>query len=270
MSSTNQAATFRALHNNKTNMLILPNAWDACSAALMRGLGAQAVATTSAGLAWALGYPDGNAIPIELHASSIRQIVRVVTCPVSADVEGGYSDNPQQAAENIMRIIEAGAVGINMEDGHGSPDLLCRKIEAVKLLATQSGIDVFVNARTDVYLKRLATGQELSETLRRSALYKSAGADGLFVPAVVHKTEIAALANDQSLPLNVMAVPSLLTRAELAELGVRRLSAGSGLAQKVWAAAKQAGSTFLNEGCTDSLFSDALTFGELNALFGNK
>ena len=120
MSKINQAADFRARHS-ETRLLILPNAWDACSAMLMHRLGAEAIATTSAGVAWALGYPDGDAVPIDLHAACIRQIARVVSCPVSADVEGGYSDDPQQAADKILRLVEAGAVGINLEDGRGSP-----------------------------------------------------------------------------------------------------------------------------------------------------
>ena len=173
MSKINQAADFRARHS-EPRLLILPNAWDACSAMLMQRLGAEAIATTSAGVAWALGYPDGDAVPIELHAACIRQIARVVSCPVSADVEGGYSDDPRQAAENILRLLEAGAVGLNLEDGRGSPDTLCRKIEAVKAAAARAGIDVFVNARTDVFLKNLAPDGAVEETLRRAIQYAAA------------------------------------------------------------------------------------------------
>ena len=106
MSKINQASDFRARHG-EPKLLILPNAWDACSAMLMHRLGAEAIATTSAGVAWALGYPDGDAVPIDLHAACIRQIARVVSCPVSADVEGGYSDDLQQAADNILRLVDA-------------------------------------------------------------------------------------------------------------------------------------------------------------------
>ena len=224
MSKINQAADFRARHS-EPRLLILPNAWDACSAILMHRLGSEAIATTSAGVAWALGYPDGDAVPIDLHAACIRQIARVVSCPVSADVESGYSDDPQQAAENILRLVEAGAVGINVEDGLGSPDLLCRKIEAVKAAAARAGIDVFVNARTDVFLKNLAPDRPVEETLHRAIQYAAAGADGLFAPAVKSRDDIAALVTGQRLPLNVMAVPGLPPVTELSTLGVRRLSA---------------------------------------------
>ena len=233
----------------------------------MQQLGAEAIATTSAGVAWALGYPDGNAVPIDLHAACIRQIARVVTCPVSVDVEGGYSDDPQQAADNIMRLVDAGAVGINLEDGHGSPELLCRKIEAVKAAAARAGIDVFVNARTDVFLKSLAPDRPVEETLRRAIQYAAAGADGLFVPAVKSRDDIAALVAGQHLPLNVMAIPGLPSLNDLASLGVRRLSAGSAIAQKVWGVAQATAAQFLKHGATDSLFVEASSFANINAVF---
>ena len=211
--------------------------------------------------------PDGDAVPIDLHAACIRQIARVVSCPVSADVEGGYSDDPLQVADNILRLVEAGAVGINLEDGRGSPDLLCRKIEAVKVAAARAGIDVFVNARTDVFLKDLAPDRPVEETLRRAKLYAAAGADGLFAPAVKHRDDIAALVTGQRLPLNVMAVLGVPSVTELSTLGVRRLSAGSAIAQKVWGVAQATAAQFLAEGSTDSLFADASTFASVNAAF---
>ena len=266
MSKINQAADFRARHS-EPRLLILPNAWDACSAMLMHRLGAEAIATTSAGVAWALGYPDGDAVPIDLYAACIRQMARVVSCPISADVESGYSDDPQQAAENILRLLDAGAVGINLEDGRGSPDLLCRKIEAVKAAAASAGIDVFVNARTDVFLKNLAPDRPVEEMLRRAIQYAAAGADGLFAPAVKHSDDIAALVTGQRLPLNVMAVPGLPPATELSSLGVRRLSAGSAIAQKVWGVAQATATQFLSDGSTDSLFADASTFAGINAAF---
>ena len=266
MSKINQAADFRAFHS-EPSLLILPNAWDACSAMLVHRLGAEAIATTSAGVAWALGYPDGDAVPIDLHATCIRRMARVVSCPISADVEGGYSDDAQLAAQNILRLLDAGAVGINLEDGRGSPDLLCRKIEAVKAAAARAGIDVFVNARTDVFLKNLAPDRPVEETLRRAVQYAAAGADGLFAAAVKSRDDINALVAGQPLPLNVMAVPGLPSVTELSSLGVRRLSAGSAIAQKVWGIAQATAAQFLAEGSTDSLFADASTFASINAGF---
>ena len=266
MSNTTLAADLRALHSG-TKLLVLANAWDACSALLVQQLGAKAIATSSAGVAWALGYPDGNALPIDLHAACIRQITRVVACPVSVDAEGGYSDDPRQVADNIVRLIEAGAVGINLEDGRDAPDLLCRKIEAIKAAAARTGVDVFVNARTDVFLKNLAPDRPVEETLRRAKQYAAAGADGLFAAAVKSRDDIAALVSGQALPLNVMAVPGLPQLNELAALGVRRLSAGSAIAQKMWAVAQQTAAQFLSEGSTETLFAGASTYVSLNAVF---
>lgn len=266
MSQANHAANFRNRHS-ETKLLVLPNAWDACSAMLAQSSGAEAIATTSAGVAWALGYPDGNMVPIDLHTACIRLIVRVAKCPVSVDVEGGYSDDPRLVADNILRFIEAGAVGINLEDGRGAPDALCRKIEAIKSATARAGIDLFINARTDVYLKNLAPDHPIEETLRRAKLYAAAGADSLFVPAVKHTGDISALVSGQLLPLNVMAVPGLQGPTELSSLGVRRLSAGSAIAQKLWAVARQMTEQFLADGATESLFAQASTFASLNSEF---
>ena len=266
MPQANQAASFRSRHS-EAKLLILPNAWDACSAMLAQRSGAEAIATTSAGVAWALGYPDGNTVPIEAHTACIRLIARVAKCPISVDVEGGYSDDPKQVADNILRFVDAGAVGINLEDGRDTPDAFCRKIDAIKAAIARAGVDLFINARTDVYLKNLAPDQLIEETLRRAKLYAQAGADGLFVPAVKHIDDISALVLGQQLPLNVMAVPGLQGPSELAILGVRRLSAGSAIAQKIWAITRQMTEQFLTAGGTESLFAQSSTFASLNSEF---
>jgi 2-methylisocitrate lyase-like PEP mutase family enzyme len=145
MTSTN---TFRALHHGN-ELLLLPNAWDPGSARLIESLGAKAIATTSAGLAWSRGYPDGDALPIEQLIKTVRDISRVIRVPLSIDVEGGYSDDPAVVARLVSGIIEAGAVGINIEDGAGSPDVLCAKIETARRSAARAGVDLFINvART--------------------------------------------------------------------------------------------------------------------------
>jgi 2-methylisocitrate lyase-like PEP mutase family enzyme len=260
------ATTFRRMHHEGP-LLVLPNAWDAGSARLMRQLGAQAIATTSAGLAWSLGYADGNRLPPGEYEQAIGRIVRVVDCPVSADAEGGYADDPAQAGEHVARLVGAGAVGVNLEDGSGEPALLARKIEAVKAAAARAGVALFVNARTDVYLRALAPGRALAETLSRALLYAQAGADGLFVPGA-EPGDIEALVQQQPLPLNVMARPNIPPLAELQRLGVRRLSAGSAISQQAWAAASRAGAAFLAHGSTPALFEGAANYGEVNAAFG--
>ncbi|MGL4233347.1 MAG: isocitrate lyase/PEP mutase family protein [Casimicrobium sp.] len=265
-SRSTHSAQFRRRHSEGAP-LVLANAWDAGSACLMQSLGAEAIATTSAGLAWALGYADGHALPVAQHVAAIERIVRVIDLPLTVDVENGYGDDPNEVSANVEKFIDVGVVGINIEDGRDAPDVLCRKIEAMRAMTTKRGVDLFINVRTDVFLKQLAPGREIAETLARAQQYKEAGGDGLFVPLVCATSDIETLVRDQSLPLNVMACPGLPMLSELSRLGVRRLSAGSAIAHKVWATAKRAAATFLAEGSTDSLFADSVGFGEINALF---
>ena len=178
------ATLFHRLHEGP-EPLLLPNAWDAGSARLMESLGAKAVATTSAGVAWTHGYPDGDVLPVRMLISTVVAIARAIRVPLTVDVEGGYSDDPAAVEETVARIVEAGAVGINIEDGPGAPDLLCLKIERAKRAGQHFGIDLFVNARTDVYLRGLAPeGKQVAETLARAKLYRNAGASGIFVPGL--------------------------------------------------------------------------------------
>jgi 2-methylisocitrate lyase-like PEP mutase family enzyme len=261
------AAIFHRLHDGP-DPLLLPNAWDAGSARLMESLGARAVATTSAGLAWTLGYPDGDALPVRMLVSSVAAIARAIRAPLTVDVESGYSDDPPAVEEMVARVVEAGAVGINIEDGAGAPDLLCLKIERARRAGEHFGIDLFVNARTDVYLRGLAPdGKRVEETLARARLYRNAGASGLFVPGLRESIEIKAIAAEAGLPLNVMAVPGLPAAAELAQFGVRRLSAGSGIAQALWGRAAALAGDFLKSGKSESLGEGAMAYPAINALF---
>src|SRR5690349_6824682 len=154
MTQQQQARVFHALHQD--GLLILPNAWDAGSARIIEEAGAKAVATSSAALAWAHGYPDGEALPLATLIAAVREIVRAVRVPVSADFEAGFADDPNTVGDFVERLIEVGAVGINIEDGLGSPDLLCAKIERVRHEAARKDVDLWINARLDVYLRKLA------------------------------------------------------------------------------------------------------------------
>ena len=177
------AERFHRLH--REGLLVLPNAWDAGSARLIESLGAKAIATTSAGVAWSHGYPDGDTLPWPLLRATVADIARAVRVPVSADVEGGYSNDPAAVGETVAAVIEAGAVGINIEDGSGAPELLGAKIEQAKNAGERLGVKLFVNARTDVYLRGLATNERrVEETLARAERYRAAGADGIFVPGL--------------------------------------------------------------------------------------
>jgi len=261
-------ATFRDLHA-PGRILILPNAWDAGSARLIEDCGAAAIATTSSGVAWARGYPDGNALPTRVLVAAVAEIARVIRVPLTADVEAVYSDDPRAVAETVAAVIGAGAVGINLEDGAGTPDLLCAKIEAVRTAATRAGVDLFVNARTDVFLKQLAPPERaVDATLERARRYRAAGCDGIFVPALAEPGAIrAVVAGVGDLPLNVMAYPGLPKAAGLRELGVRRLSAGAAVASAALGRARSRAAAFLADGVSEALFDESVAYGPTNALF---
>lgn len=259
--------TFRALHHG-SDVLRLVNCWDAGSARLFESLGARAIATTSAGLAWSNGYRDGGGTPVSVLSSAVRSIARVLRVPLTVDIEDGYSDDPDAVAALVRTLVDAGAVGVNLEDGAGAPELLARKIERVKSAVSRAGADVFVNARTDTYLRALvAEPARKDETISRARTYRSAGADGLFVPKVVDAADVRAIASAVELPLNVLAWPKLPDARSLQALGVRRLSSGSSLAQVAYGRAKAAAARFLAEGISDGLAEGGIPYAELDAMF---
>ena len=264
------AEAFRRLHAGP-ELLLLANCWDAGSARLIESLGARAIATTSAGVAWANGYPDGNLLPLERLIATVGAIVRVIQVPLSVDVEAGYSDDPVAVGELVAAVVGAGAVGINIEDGASPPGLLAAKIERAKQAATRSGVDLFVNARTDVYLGALVDEPvRLAETLARARRYRDAGADGLFVPKLIDPAEIREVVASAQLPVNLLTSPSLPPAAELTTLGVRRLSAGSAIAAAVWGRAAALASAFLADGSSEAPSQGPKPYAEMNALFSGR
>jgi 2-methylisocitrate lyase-like PEP mutase family enzyme len=261
------ATRFRALHAADWP-LILANAWDAGTARLMEQAGSKAIATTSAGVAWSHGYPDGDRLPLRLLATTVANMTRIVSIPVSVDIEGGYSTDLAVVEEVVASMIDAGAVGINIEDGDVSPDILCRKIERAKQAGERLGVAVFINARTDVYLRGLVPDdQKVDEVTQRAGLYRSAGADGLFVPGLTNESSIRAIVAKVSLPLNLLAWPGLHSVAELQGFGVRRLSAGSGIAQTVYAHVKQLALAFLESGESSPVTANGMSYPDINAMF---
>jgi 2-methylisocitrate lyase-like PEP mutase family enzyme len=264
---------FRNLHRD---LLLLPNAWDFGSARLFESVGAKAIATTSAGIAWSRGYSDGDALPIEQLLATTRDIARVIRVPLTIDIEGGYSIDPVVVAQVVVArvvggIIDAGAVGINIEDGTGSPDLLCAKIEAAKQTAARAGVDLFINARTDVYLRSLvSTDGAVEEVGRRATMYQAAGCDGIFVPGLTdgHTIETIAEAIDP-LPLNVMLVPGLPSLTTLRKQGVRRVSAGSAIAQAAFGLSGRLATDFM-AGSWNDMFAVAADYGAMNQLFSKR
>lgn len=264
-SISDAARAFRALHQN--GLLILPNAWDAGSARIIEHAGAKAIATSSAAVAWAHGYPDGEALPQETLLACVREIVRVVGIPVSADIEAGFAPDAAAAGAFTARVIDAGAVGINIEDGSEAPDLLAAKIERVKDASRKAGVDLWVNARTDVYLRQLAQGDAAyDQTVSRARLYREAGADSIFVPGAVEETLVAKLVAGVVLPLNLLAWPGLPPAEKLKQLGVRRLSAGSGIAKVVLNNIDEMTQAFLADGRSEPFSAGALRNPEINKL----
>jgi 2-methylisocitrate lyase-like PEP mutase family enzyme len=257
---------FWELHRGSAPLL-LPNAWDAISARLIESLGAKAIATTSAGLAWSRGYPDGNALPQDQLIAAVRDIARVIRVPLSVDIEAGFSDDPSAVAGLGARILDLGAVGINIEDGAGSPDLLAKKISAIRAHEMRPGGGLFINARTDVLLRGVARGDAATEEIiRRAVRYRAAGCDGLFVPGLSSLPAMAAIsAAVAPMPLNVMAVPDLPSMDLLQKSGVRRVSAGSSIAQAALGRTGDLASSFL-AGRMSDMFSQALGYGALNEL----
>ncbi|MFJ3373155.1 isocitrate lyase/phosphoenolpyruvate mutase family protein [Pseudomonas sp. NPDC086251] len=256
---------FRQLHHE--GLLILTNVAGAAGARLVEQLGCKAVATSSAAVAWLHGYQDGNALPLERLVSTVESIARVITVPLSVDIEAGYSDDLARVAEVLDAVIAAGAVGINIEDGASPPELLVRKIEIARQVAERRGVKLFINARTDVYLKGLVPAEDrVAETLKRAALYQAAGADGLFAAGVTAEYEIAALCQGIPLPVNVLGLPGLPSPEALKALGVRRLSAGSRIAEFLYGAMATVTRSFLETGTFDTRELKAFTYGEVNAL----
>jgi len=199
----------------------------------------------------------------------IEEIARSVSVPITTDAEGGYSDDSKQVAENVTALINAGAVGINLEDGAAAHDLHLRKIEAAREAAVRAGVDLYINARTDVYLKQLVPAERaVEETLRRAAALKSAGASGLFVPGVVIESEIATIAERCGMPLNVIVWPGLPDAAKLKALGAKRLSAGTSIFAVAMDAARLATVDFLATGSSATLWPRRGEQLNYNKLFG--
>lgn len=256
-----QTTKFRALHNG---FLVLPNAWDAASARVAQDLGAKAVATSSAAVAWSHGYADGEAMPREVVLTATRETLRVVSVPVTVDSEAGYSSDPAQAAAHVATLIDLGVAGINIEDGRDAPDLLAAKIRAIRAL----GKDVFINARADVYLKNLVgDGEKLAEMILRAKLYEAAGADGFFAPSMSDLSAIEQVVHATRLPVNCLVQKTLPPLADLKRIGVRRISAGAAIGRAAYGAAVRAAKMLLDEGKPDVIFASSADCPDFNPLF---
>jgi 2-methylisocitrate lyase-like PEP mutase family enzyme len=269
-----KAKALRALHHTG-KLLVLPNVWDAASARIIEDAGFPALATTSAGIAFSLGYPDGQQISRQEMLAHVARIARTVKVPVTADAEAGYGDRPEDAAETAREVIAAGAVGMNFEDGTDDPEhplidlaLQLERIRAIREAAATSGVPLVLNARTDVYLAQVGPPETRSDhVLRRLRAYRDAGADCVFVPGLRDSETIARLVKDVQCPLNILAGPGSPSLIELEKLGVARVSLGSapmratlGLLRRVADELKTAGTYHALEG--------APAHGDVNKMLG--
>jgi 2-methylisocitrate lyase-like PEP mutase family enzyme len=257
---------------------VLPNAWDAGSARIIERAGASAIATTSGGVSWAAGLADGQSLTRTQMLEAVARIARAVSVPVTADMEGGYGESDEDIAETMRGLVRAGAVGVNLEDsGNGGDPLVSleaqtRRLRLARATAVEVGVDVFINARTDVFLYGLGSNptERLEETVRRANAYLQAGANGVFVPGVADAPTIAQLVKRISGPLNTMAVAGSPSIAESSALGVARVSFGSALAQAAYSVAQRIAEEALGSGQLEIFgeYRSGATFAALNSLMG--
>jgi 2-methylisocitrate lyase-like PEP mutase family enzyme len=275
MQSTTQstkAELLRSLHRGP-EILVLPNAWDVASARIFEEAGAEAIATTSAGVAFTLGYPDGERIPREQMLAVVARIAANVNLPVTADVESGYGKRPEDAAQTAVGVIQAGAVGLNLEDSIHENEralvelpLQVEMIRAVKEAASKLGVSLVLNARTDVYLAQIGAPEtRYDETVRRLTAYRDAAADCLFAPGIRDSETIARLVKDLRHPLNILVGPGSLPIPELQKLGVARASLGSAAMRATLGFAKKIAGEVLSSG-TYATLEDAPSHLDVNRM----
>jgi 2-methylisocitrate lyase-like PEP mutase family enzyme len=263
------AEQFRALHHGPLPLVLL-NAWDAASALIFARAGAKAIATTSAGIAAALGYPDGQHITPQEMTAAVARIATAVDLPVSADLEAGYGDTPQDAAATARAALAAGAVGLNLEDTTDSSEgpLLdterqAQKIRGVRAVGEEAGVPLVINARTDVFLAQVGEpGERIQHAAARANAYRAAGADCTFVPGVSDAATIAQLISAIDAPLNILAVPGTPSVSELHRLGVARISLGSGPMRAALALTRDIAQELFEQG-TYSALENAIAYPDL-------
>ena len=234
----------------KGDPLILFNIWDAGSAQAIQASGAKVIATSSWAVAAAQGYSDGEKIPLEWVLANLKRIVTSVDLPVTLDFEGGYGQTPTELQNNMAKVIETGAVGINFEDqvigGKGLFSIAdqCARIKALRRMADQMSIPLFINARSDIFFQVDAANHKdhhLEEALNRASAYAEAGASGFFVPGLKNPSFIEKLCESSPLPVNIMVLPDILSAQQLAKLGVARISYGPGPYRQMMDRLKEAG-----------------------------
>ncbi|TSE17568.1 isocitrate lyase/phosphoenolpyruvate mutase family protein [Arthrobacter sp. KBS0703] len=270
-----KAAAFRQLHSAAAAPLVLVNVWDAASAKLVEEAGATALATSSSAVSWSLGFPDGNHLPVDLAVEAVRRIASATALPVTADIETGYAGSDRAFDDGLLRqtitaVLEAGAVGVNLEDSGGDPLTAvaeqARRIGVVRDAAEDFGVALFINARTDTYLSGRFPESAFEETLQRAAAYVAAGADGIFVPGVTDLHVLHELARTVAAPLNALAGIGAASVGELHDAGVRRISIGGNTAKAAYATVSRVAADVLGDGNWSEL-AGARSHAEMDALF---
>jgi 2-methylisocitrate lyase-like PEP mutase family enzyme len=268
-----KANALRTLHRGR--ILLLPNVWDVASARIVEEGGFAAIATTSAGVAFSLGYPDGQRITREEMLARITRIRKAVKIPVTADVEAGYGNRPEDAARTAREVIEAGAVGMNLEDATDDPahplvelSLQLEKIRAVREAGLKSGVLLVLNARTDVYLAEVGASEtRYDNALKRLLAFRDAGADCVFIPGLKDSETIGRMVRDLKCPVNILAGPGSPSVPQLEGLGVARVSLGSGPMRATLGLMKRIAEELMTSG-TYSAMEGAPSHAEINGMMG--
>ncbi|MGH9728099.1 MAG: isocitrate lyase/PEP mutase family protein [Candidatus Acidiferrales bacterium] len=268
-----KAKLFLSLHHGP-RILLLPNAWDVASARIFEEAGFPAVATTSSGIANSLGYPDGQIIGRDEMLEVVARIVRAVSVPVTADMEAGYGKSAADMAATARGVIEAGAVGLNLEDaiGEGSGELFEVKIQQEKIramieTAKKIGVQLVLNARTDVYLEEIGDpATRAARTIERLNMYREAGAASLFAPGVKDAATIEQLARGVHGPLNILGVAGAPPVPALEKMGVARVTIGGGAMRVTMAAVSRIAKRLRDNADFTALFGEAMPFAEANRL----
>lgn len=269
-----RAQRFRALHD-RSRVLLLPNAWDAGSARIFEDLGFDAIATTSGGVAWSLGYADGERAPLEEVIRAVWRIVRVVSLPVTVDFEAGYGESPEAVAASVRAVIDAGAAGINLEDGIHHERLrdiddAAGRIAAAREAAREMGVPIVINARIDAWIigGEAGAAERFGETLRRARTYLAAGADCIYPIALADAGTIARLCAELDAPINVGLRPGLPDLETLARLGVARVSTATRLAMLALSQVRDAAREWRDTGRLASLDA-GFGYPQLQRLFSD-
>ena len=266
-----KAEKFLALHH-EPKLLVLPNIWDPLGARLLEGLGYPAVATASAAVAYSLGYDDGQKIKFDAMLDVIERIASSVAVPMTADIERGYAEHPQEIAENIRQVLQTGAVGINFEDSsfEGGPlhpiDFQCKRIQAIRNMADKEGVPLVINARIDVFMRSgdISRSEKIAETISRGKAYLDAGADCLYPIGPGDVETLKRIREETEAPINVYASKLAASMKELEAIGISRLSLGPGLIRASLTTMRNVAQELLDYGSFDSFSAeDIMTSDEI-------